>query len=377
MKNKIFSVVGVMSGTSLDGCDFVLTQFALDSKNQIKKMVFQELVQKPLPKKLGQQTWSLLEGLQSKATVADLAHLNQEWGYYYAKQLLSIKKKYKWSIDLVGLHGQTIYHQGGLSTWQMGSLAQVASQLRVPVVGDFRSLDVAMGYQGAPLAPLFHKALLGKSQHLECVHNLGGISNTTWIQNGRVLRAFDTGPANMPMDTFLLKETQGKVKFDKSGGLAQKGQIDLELLKTLQKHPYFKKAPPKSAGREQFGGPWLEQCLKPYSHLKLEDRVSTLTEWVAWSIAESYYQFSPNKKLPKTIYFCGGGALNIELLNRVQCRLPQCKVETTDSLGWPVFAVEGACFGYLALARQLGWRWDLSNITGNPQPIYLGTTYEV
>jgi anhydro-N-acetylmuramic acid kinase len=181
----------------------------------------------------------------------------------------------------------------------------------------------------------------------------------------------------MPMDTYLASVTGGKVLFDKNGEIAAQGKVHEPLLSKLKKHPFFSKKPPKSAGREQFGGVWLRSQLKSFSKLPKEDVVSTLTEWVAWSMAHSYLSFCPKKEIPSHIYFCGGGALNLELLNRVQALLPQTRVQTTEALGWPVFAVEAGCFAYLAAARVMGYKWDLRHITGNPKPIPLGVIYEV
>lgn len=375
--SQTLNAVGIMSGTSLDACDFVLIEARVNTKKQIEELRFLDHIQKPLDNQIRAQTWRLIENPKSKVTLAEVATLNLDWANYYGKQLMKICQQKKWKVDIVGLHGQTVYHQGTKLTWQMGSLARVAAITQVPVVGDFRSMDVSMGYQGAPLAPLFHAALLKNKNKLLSIHNLGGISNLTLIQNGQVLAAFDTGPANMPIDTFLIHATQGRIRFDKNGRLAAQGRVDIPLFKKLKRHSYFKKPAPKSAGREQFGGEWLKTQLSKAHKISLNDTCATLTEWVAWSIATAYNQLQPVHGFPESIYFCGGGALNTELLNRVQKYLPQCKVQTTAQLGWPVFAIEGGCFAYLATARYLGYRWNLKNITGNPNLIKLGVVYEV
>jgi len=375
MQSNCLNVVGVMSGTSLDACDFVLTKVHL-AKNKIKGVEFLDHAQKRLPQNLKKQTWTLLEDPSQTLALKSVAELNQAWGKYYGSQLATLKKNHQWEFSLVGLHGQTVYHQGGRLTWQMGSLSAVAALVKLPVVGDFRSLDVELGYQGAPLAPLFHEILAPHKKNLHSIHNLGGISNLTLIQKREMLLAFDSGPANMPMDTYLSSSTKGKILYDKAGGLAAIGKVNPALFKALIGHPYFKKQPPKSSGREQFGGKWLMSQLERYPNISREDILSTLTEWVAWSIANAYIKFAPRVNQLDTIYFCGGGALNIELLNRIQRFLPSVKVSTTERLGWPVFAIEGGCFAFLAAARVLNHKWDLRRITGNPQAIRLGVIYE-
>lgn len=358
--------VGIMSGTSLDACDFVLCRYQV-IKNKITKFNFVDQVQVKLPKKIFEQTWRLSEKQQA-LTSQQWANLNFEWGRYYGSSLAKIKQSKKWKFNLVGLHGQTVYHAGGRATLQLGEPGFCAAQTGAKTYSDFRSFDVAQGYQGAPLAPLFHGFLSQEVSYPVAFHNIGGIGNLTLANKGKVLSAFDSGPGNMPIDWGVLKYTQGKQKVDKAGHLAAKGEVDAELLARLKKHPYFRKTPPKSCGREQFGGAWLESIIK---NKVTKSTLATLTEWVAWSIADSYYKHVG--QIPKEIYFCGGGALNLHLLARVQSYLPEARVKTCESLGWPVFSMEGGAFAFLALARELGLRHELKQITGNPHPQLLGS----
>lgn len=372
-KNKGY-VVGVMSGTSLDACDFVLCQYQISTSHHTPiQLQFIEQVQVPLPKKLWQQTQQVAKG-QTALLPADWGQLHNDWGQFYARALAQIKVKKKWKFDLVSLHGQTVYHQAQVVTIQLGEPGYCAYQLKVPVVWQFRTTDVVSGYQGAPLAPLFHQNLSYLAEDsLVSFHNLGGVSNLTCLNRHQIVTAFDTGPGNMPIDWVVQIWSQGQQSFDKDGRLASQGVVQAQILKQLKKHPYFKKAPPKSCGREQFGASYLEQIVP--RHINIKEAAATVTEWVAWSVAQAYLKWLP--RLPQVIYFCGGGAYNQFLLQRIQSYLPQVRVSTTAALGWPVFAIEGAAFAYLGLARTIDQRHNLKKITGQPRPLLLGSVCEV
>jgi anhydro-N-acetylmuramic acid kinase len=372
-KNKGY-VVGIMSGTSLDACDFVLCQYQFkDTKHSPLSIQFIEQIQKPLPKKIQQQTQLAAMGTTAFLP-SEWGRLHNEWGQYYAQTLKKIQAQKKWKFDAIGLHGQTVYHQAQVLTMQLGEPGYCAYQFEVPVVGQFRTTDVVSGYQGAPLAPLFHQNLSALAEDKQvCFHNLGGVSNLTSLVNQKIVTAFDTGPGNMPIDWVIQTWSRGQKSFDKEGHLANRGQVQPEILKQLKKHPYFKKAPPKSCGREQFGASYLAPIIPV--ELRIQDAAATVTEWVAWSVAQAYLNWLP--RLPQVIYFCGGGAYNQFLLQRIQSYLPQVQVSTTEALGWPVFAIEGAAFAYLGMARLFEQRHHLKTITGQPRPLLLGSVCEV
>lgn len=374
MKKNQGYIVGVMSGTSLDACDFVLCRYQVtNKKNNPLQIDYIEQVQVPISKKLLQHTQKAAFGATAFLP-AEWGLLHNQWGQFYAQALKKIKAQKKWTFEAIALHGQTIYHQAQVLTMQIGEPGYCAYQFAVPVISQFRTTDVVSGYQGAPLAPLFHQNLSYlASESKISFHNLGGVSNLTFLNQHKVVTAFDTGPGNIPIDWVVQTWTKGAKRYDKNGRLAKTGQVDLSVLSQLKKHPYFKKAPPKSCGREQFDATYLASHI-PLS-LKLEDAVATVTEWVAWSLAQAYQKWLP--QLPQAIYFCGGGALNHFLLERVQSYLPEVRVTTTEVLDWPVFAIEGAAFAYLGLTRQLEIRHDLKKITGQPRPMLLGLICEV
>lgn len=369
MKKKT-KVIGIMTGTSLDGCDFVLIEIYKD-KSKIK-CHFLDQFQVKIPNSLLKQT-QLVTSHKNFFSSLDLTQLHFEWGSFYSKALSQVIKKRKWDFDLIGLHGQTVAHKGKKLTCQIGSPHLLAATFKVPVVYDFRSMDVALGYEGAPLAPLFHKVIWGDQKSVVSIHNLGGMSNLTLIDKGQIKLAFDTGPANLPLDSVMSFYTKNKKKFDQDGKIAQSGVVNEKLFNYFVKHSFFKIKPPKSCGREEFGPDWILNQIP--NKMSLEEAMATVTEGVAFSIANAYKKFV--KPMPEKILFCGGGAKNLFLLERIQTYLPEVTIGTTETHGWPVFSLEGGAFAYLAWARKEKVRHKLTQTTGNPSPIYLGSICEV
>lgn len=363
-------VLGIMTGTSLDACDLGLLKFY--SPTRFELLAFESM---QLSTKLRQETLRVTQG--EKHPVDVFLELDWQWAEFYAKSIEKFQAIHRYPLDLIGLHGQTVWHRAGRYSYQMGNPYRVLALTEIPVVAQFRSLDTAMGYQGAPLAPLFHAALLPKSQSAMAIHNLGGISNLTIVQNGKILAAFDTGPANMPMDSFLQFMSSRKKKFDQNGRLASRGEVIPNLLEDFKAHPFFSKKPPKSTGREDFGLTWLQSLLEPYMGYHEEAAIlRTLTEGVAWSIAEAYKQWMREHRLKvKPIYFCGGGAYNGFLIDRIQNHLPLWPLETTEALGLLPHQVEAAAFAWLAAMRWQKHRLSLANITGNPNHILVGQVF--
>lgn len=323
----------------------------------------------------------LQKAAQGEAKTEELAQLHFKLGRLYSQHVLALKRS-GWKFDLIGLHGQTIFHAGRDATWQIGSGAQIAAATQCQVVCNFREMDIALHGQGAPLAPFFHEALLESvalpQQKSAAFHNLGGISNLTWVgfyKNKNKLIGFDTGPANMLMDLYLQKQTKGRIEFDKNGRLAAKGCPHPELLEKMLSHPFFKISPPKSTGREEFGEKFLEKIKKSLDRLSIEDALATLLELTAITVADAYKKWVP--ELPEKIYFSGGGALNITLLKRIQYYLPKCEVLTSEELGWPSQAIEGGAFAYLAYARIREKKLSLPMVTGAQRDSLLGVIWKI
>lgn len=359
-----------MNGTSVDGIDAVLTEITTTGQIQIKYL---DQAHIPFTQSLRER---ILKATTHQINLAEVARLHHDLGRFYAHTISNLVKKKKWKIKLVGLHGQTVFHEAPTSTLQIGEASYLASALNVPVVSDFRVADLAVGGQGAPIASLFHEVAFKNPKHIVSVHNLGGMSNLTQIQPKQgVTKAFDTGPANILIDLCLQKATQGKITFDKNGALAKKGLPDYHMLTEIMKHPYFKRRPPKSCGREQFGEEFLNQFLKTASKLSLEDQLATLTELTAMSVAHAYDDFA-HPKLAEII-FCGGGAKNKYLISRMKYHMPHLNIKTTDDYGWPSDSVEGAAFALLAAYRFLEKPANIPVTTGAKKKVLLGKITKV
>jgi anhydro-N-acetylmuramic acid kinase len=380
-------VVGQMSGTSLDGIDFVWCRFK-DAFNA----EYLDHASVAFPQALRKR---LIKAAQGELKVASLADLNFALGECYSKSLAQVATKRRWKIDLIGLHGQTIFHHAPHSTWQLGEPSFLRERFNVPVAFNFRVADVAAGGQGAPLAPIFHHfAFSQASTGIVAVQNLGGISNVTFLAKskrrsqksahfGHIARkvsvrsaapqtidlshvqAFDTGPANMLMDLAMQKISGGRITMDKNGALAACGVPNVNLVVKWLRHPFFTQRPPKSTGREQFGEKYF---LKLWAEMvqagvrRPEDKLATLLEFTAQSIAMNYQKFAPEPV--GDVFLCGGGSRNSALVQRLRLLLAPADVRVSDELGWPHQAIEGAAFAQLAYLRFHNIALDISGITG-------------
>lgn len=353
-------VLGIMNGTSLDGVDFVLTKIQKKNLNT----TFLKLKSFPFSRELQKK---LAQAASHQMTVNELALLHHELGRFYA----SCYNKLKFGkIELIGLHGQTVFHQGKIATLQIGEASYLAAASKCPVVSDFRVADIAVGGQGAPIATFFHQILFGRIQKKLSLHNLGGISNLTLIKNGKVVQGFDTGPANMLMDLEIQRASFGKKKFDRGGLTAKLGKANLDLVNKMLKHPYFRKKAPKSCGREEFGIQFLEKYDQELKDLSLNDRLATLTEFVAQSIVLSYKKLSDF--IPQEIIFCGGGVYNTHLLKTIEKLLPLVRIQSVEDYGWPAKSIEAAAFAVLAAAKVLNIPSNMPLSTGAKKKISLG-----
>jgi anhydro-N-acetylmuramic acid kinase len=355
---KIKNILGIMNGTSLDGIDLVLCK--KKGKSDVSYISHAGISFPPLLRQ------KLLEATKNTLTSGEASILSHELGRYYAEAIQKLAKRKKWKIDLVGLHGQTIFHKSGKATLQIGEASYLSQALNCQVVSDFRQADIAAGGRGAPIAGIFHQNMVSTSKAVS-LHNIGGISNLTYIKNKNVLFSFDTGPGNLLIDTYCQKYLS--IPFDANGSLAQKGQVKVEFLLKLLRHPYLQQKPPKSCGREEFGPSYLKKFERFFKKMKKQDVLATLTEFTAITIADSYKK---NKLQPEIIYFCGGGANNQHLLNRIAFYLPNIQISTTKDLGWDPQHIEGAAFAYLALLGVNGIPGNLPKCSGAKKAVVLG-----
>ncbi len=356
-----------MNGTSLDGADFVLVSINKDdfSCEYIESKNFS------FPKNLKSK---LVKAAQHKIYVDELALLHHDLGRYYASCYKKLSEAFK-DIQLIGLHGQTVFHRGAIATLQIGEPSYLSAESKAIVVSDFRAGDIALGGQGAPIATFFHQAISGRAKKTISVHNLGGISNLSLIKNKMLLQGFDTGPANLLIDMAIKIYTKEKKQFDKDGSWARKGKVNLKLVSKMLTHKFFKIKPPKSCGREEFGEVFYNKHKKELHKMNVFDRLATLTEFVAQSIALSYKKLA--YEIPEEIIFCGGGAKNVFLLKTIGSHLPGVVIKTTADYSWPVLSVEGAAFAYLAAARGLSMNSNLPDSTGASRATSLGKITKV
>ena len=360
-------VLGIMSGTSIDGIDFV--KIKIRKKNLKCDYVDMQSFKFPLDLRR-----RILKAAQNESTTSQISELNYDLGRFYAECYSKLKKNLK-NIDLIGLHGQTIFHKGLSSTLQIGEPSFLAAQSGVPVVSNFRSADIAVGGQGAPLAPFFHQVVFGHSKKTVSLHNLGGISNLSLIAKGKTILGFDTGPANMLIDEEVRRSTAGKKNYDLNGQLAARGKVHGSLLMKMLEFSYFSQKPPKSCGREQFGKEFYDQFSESLKALSLEDRLATLTELTVATISKAYQMYC--KPYPQEIIFCGGGAKNKYLIRRLQEELSSADIKIIEQLGWPSEGIEGAAFALLAACRHWKISANLPKVTGAKKSILLGQITQV
>lgn len=371
IKNKKkHTVLGIMSGTSLDGVDFALCEI---TPTDIK---LKKLWSTTYPKELRSR---ILAAASNWLSSYELAQLHHDLGRFYALKAPNV------SCDYVGLHGQTVFHNPDRktpATQQIGEPAYLAAKLNRPVICQFRNMDLAMGGQGAPLATLFHKKVFGKKNSIVAVNNLGGISNVTYLSGTKEL-SFDTGPANILIDYAISRVTKGKKNFDEKGQMASKGLPNQNLIIQWLKHPFFSKCPPKSTGREDFGPKYFEKTYKECKDAKLSDAdiVATYTSFTAQSLAKNYAMHLPT--MPHLVILSGGGAANptLQKMIRQALRAQEWKtkkvekplnVVTTDDLGWPSQSIEAAAFALLAFQTVTSRPGNLYKTTGASRPAILG-----
>jgi anhydro-N-acetylmuramic acid kinase len=377
-------VAGVMSGTSADGINVALTR--IQGRGFRSRLELLAHYQFPYPAEVRRTILATMNA--SSASVADLSRLNFLLGELYADALRAAQRRARLECQLVGCHGQTIYHQGSAKpflgrriacTWQTGEGAIIAARLSVPVVSDFRPADMAAGGKGAPLVPFLDYALYRHRRYGRIVQNLGGIGNLTAIPPRAEpddVVAFDTGPGNMVVDA-VTEHLFGK-PFDRNGRLAARGAPIERVLRDLLRNPYFRQKPPKTAGREQFGREFVQEFLRLCRRADDNDIVATATALTARSIGIAVRKFVlPLVEPParfREFVVSGGGTKNAALMAMIREELAPLKmrVRTTDDFGMPSEAKEAAAFALLAYQT---WRRLPSNVpsaTGADRAAILG-----
>lgn len=362
-KKPVRRVVGLMSGTSVDGIDAALVEIGgTDEVPEVRLVAFED---RPWPEEVRAQIFPLFR--PETATVDKIGYMNFLMGEIYAQSVCSVVEKAGLTladVDLVGSHGQTIWHapepcdKDGFPvrfTVQIGEGAVIAARTGLPTVSDFRVADMAVGGQGAPLVPFSEYLLYRRPGETILLQNIGGIGNMTVLpgdEGPEAVYAFDTGPGNMIIDAVVSALTDGEKTYDAGGAMAAEGKVDQDLLSLLQQDDYYTMPLPKTTGRERFGIQYVGKILDYGREHGLSDAdlLSTVTDLTAWSIADAYARYVLPKRQATELVVGGGGSYNATLLGFLRERFSPygIKVLTQEDLGWSSDAKEAVAFAILA-----------------------------
>lgn len=360
---------GVMSGTSLDGVDAVVADFAPPTG------VCRTLghAHRPFPAALRTELAALQASGEDE--LARAARASVALADLYAEAILEACRTAGVApagVASAGVHGQTVRHRPGEAwTVQLNDPARVAERTGITVVADFRRRDVAAGGQGAPLVPAFHAALFGRPDRARAVLNLGGIANLTLLEPGRPVRGFDTGPGNVLLDDWHARHADRP--YDAGGAWAATGRVDHALLHAMLGEPYFAARPPKSTGRDLFNAGWLDTMLAQRGgHDHPPDVQATLAALTSRTVADALRAAAPGVA---EVLVCGGGAHNATLMRMLAHDLAPAPVRTTAEEGLAVEHVEALAFAWLAREALAGRAGSLAEVTGARGARVLGAIY--
>jgi anhydro-N-acetylmuramic acid kinase len=376
-------VAGVMSGTSADGIDVALVRIEPRPANATIRLKYLAHAEYPYPAKVRRAVLAAMNA--STARVADLARLNFLLAELYADAVRHTERRYRAKVELVGCHGQTLYHQGEAKsylgrkltcTWQTGEGSVIAARLGVPVVSDFRPADMAAGGKGAPLVPFLDYLLYRHNQFGRIVQNLGGIGNLTAIPAGasaEQIIAFDTGPGNMVIDAVM--ERLFSRAYDRNGDVAASGKVLEPVIQQFLRSPFFARKPPKTAGREEFGREFLARFLRVCARAPKQDIIATATALTARSIGLALDRFVLHRNPDFREYIVSGGGTNNSTLLAMlanEVRPLKLTMRGSEEFGLPSAAKEAVAFALLAYQT---WNREPSNIpsaTGARRAAVLG-----
>jgi len=373
-------VIGLISGTSVDGIDVALTE--IEGEGYDLRVDLLDGCTVPYPDDLRQRILAVCAG--QPITLTALADLDEAIAHQFAQAAQRVIDQ-SGPVDLVASHGQTVFHrpiQGDQLAYsvQLGRGASMARRLGVPTVSNFRRADIEAGGEGAPLVPIVDLCLLSHPQQRRCVQNIGGIGNVTYLPTWDrsqtpqppAILGWDTGPGNSLIDIAITTLSEGALTYDADGAWAAQGTPCQDLIHDWLQNPYLHQPPPKSTGRELFGWDYFQRCYADAQRQGLSptDIVATLTQFTAATIAQSYRSFLP--ALPDAILVGGGGCRNPMLMAYLQAEFPEIPVTPTDKAGVPAGDKEALAFAVLGY-----WRWqefpgNLPAVTGAGTTTLLG-----
>ena len=374
--------VGLMSGTSIDGIDAALVRIDGHSRTAFRWSL---LAFNTTAYDEGRRR-TILAALE-EGTPDTLCRLNASLGEWFASAVTDVCEAAGVStrdLAAVGSHGQTVWHLPPTdtdrgATLQLGDAATLAERTGVPVVSDFRSRDVAAGGHGAPLVPWLDQLLFSTVDRRRAIQNLGGMANVTWLpplESAEPVMAFDTGPGVALIDGAVRRATSGDLPYDRDGAMALRGQVDPALLTSLLDDAYFRAPPPKSTGREHFGGALLDRLVTDLDPNPDEDAwcdlVATLTAFTARSIVEAYRDWVLPKGLDE-VFLVGGGSNNPALVEAIEEGMDSVPVKNGGELGVDPDAREALAFAFLAWAHLRGICGNIPSVTGAEAPRVLGS----
>lgn len=362
--------LGLMSGTSMDGIDLALVSFTHSTAHLVDARTL------PFSPSLERKIHALCQPQEDEINRS--GQIDRELAVAFAdavKIILQKNQLHSSDIRAIGSHGQTVRHHPDLEygfTLQLGDPNTLAVESGIDVVADIRRKDIALGGQGAPLAPAFHHAVFTSQEHSRIILNIGGISNITYLPSDaeHSIIGFDCGPGNTLLDAWCYRHTQKR--YDENGAWAAQGKVNARLLEQLMTHPYLAADYPKSTGRETFNLSWLDQQLESFGQpLSPQCVQATLAWFTALSVARHVNLFSDVDE----VYVCGGGAYNDFLMECLASELHECQVLTTEALGIPPDAVEAAAFAWFAYAHVHRIHGNLPSVTGAKRSAILGALY--
>lgn len=373
-------VLGLMSGTSLDGIDAALVRFEGEAPGGVPRWELEAFRFAPYT----DERRARISGAIETGNAAAIARLHADLGEWFAEAALALCESAgvpPARLAAIGSHGQTVWHappelERG-ATLQLGCAATIAERTGCPVVSDFRSRDVAAGGHGAPLVAWVDRVLFAHPERARVLANLGGIANATHVPAGGAgrLLAFDTGPGNALVDAAVERATEGAERFDRQGDRARRGRVMEDLLSLMLEDPYFAAEPPKTTGRERYGPATVGELIERVGPMRTEewdDLVATLTELTAATVADAITRWLEPRGVDEVIV-AGGGASNTFLMERLSARLPNLAVCSARSIGLDPDAKEAIAFAALAWAHLRGLPANEPGATGAAGPRVLGS----
>lgn len=372
--------IGVMSGTSLDGLDIVCMDLQAYEQQKIIQLIASKTVDYDVTfkKQLSEQCHN------DTATLANITMMNAYLGKFIGEQVVQFLHENQilaQKVAFISSHGQTIFHEpfGGKlafeipSTLQIGDISYISEVTRLPVVGDFRTGDMAAGGQGAPLLSYFDANFLYANEVGRAIQNIGGIGNVTYVPNDnrQAVISFDTGPGNVLIDSAIQKLTDGQKKFDDNGEMASLGKINYEAIQEWMNLSYYSMPLPKTTGRELYTISYVNNLIEQLNSAKLEDVLATLTAYTVETIKHSYEKYLPMEQIDE-IYINGGGSLNAFMMRLLAQAFPMKKVLPLDDLGIPAVWKEAIAFALFGYHTMLGLTNQLPSATGASREVVMG-----